>query len=321
MKILVVKPTALGDVAQALLVAPLLRHISSCSELVWLVDEDYQSLVRCSPLVDRLILFPRKRWRRKWMNREWINWLIKLRREGFDLVIDLQGLARSAVMTWATGAPRRLGLASAREGAFLAYTEIVMDTEEHAVDRYAQAVAVVSDAELPLTSTYLDQKSGKLPANLVSGEYTVLHPYSLWASKLWNWQNYESLIRSLSSEIFVLIGQGTFFPVLADNCVDLRNQTTLDELLLILSHSRMVISTDSGPLHLAAAFGRPVIGLFGATSEFKTGARSKRGIMLSSTDSGLSKSHRQKYPETCLLTMTVSEVLSAWQELTNPVQK
>ena len=324
MKILVVKPTALGDVAQALLVAPLLRKIPACTELVWLVDEDYQSLVHCSPLVDRVILFPRKRWRGRWFNLECLAWLRRLRQEKFDLVLDLQGLARSALMTWATGATRRVGLASAREGAVLAYTDLVADTEKHAVDRYAQAVAVVADLEIPLEHTYLEVKEGKaaaLPGGLVPGHYTVLHPYSLWASKLWNWQNYDTLIRNVPQETFVLVGQGPFFPVLADNCIDLRNRTDLDALLSVLSHSRVVISTDSGPLHLAAAFGKPVIGLFGPTSVEKTGARSRTGRMLQSPLSGTPDGYRQRYPDKKWVSVGVEEVVKCWQELAHFEQK
>jgi ADP-heptose:LPS heptosyltransferase len=289
--------------------------------LVWLVDEDYQSLVRCSPLVDRVILFPRKRWRGRWFNGECLDWLRQIRAENFDLVLDLQGLARSGLMTWMSGAPRRVGLASAREGAVLAYTELIADTAEHAVDRYAQAVAALSDRELPLEHTYLSEKEGPLPEGLIPGQYTVLHPYSLWASKLWNWQNYECLIRALPGETFVLVGQGSFFPVLAENCVDLRNRTTLDSLLLILSRSRAVISTDSGPLHLAAAFGKPVIGLFGATSEAKTGARSRVGKMLKGSRPGALGGYRQKFPGRSWVDIPVEDVVVSWRELATFDQK
>jgi heptosyltransferase I len=318
MKILVVKPTALGDVAQALLVAPLLKKKAGCQELVWLIDEDYEPLLCCSPLVDRALLFPRRRWKRQGCGLELFRWLRELRREKFDLVLDLQGLARSGIMTWATGAPQRWGLASAREASCLAYNQVVADTAKHAVDRYAQAVAAVLGLESIASHTYLSAAMGELPAGLALGSYTVLHPYSLWPGKMWAWENYQHLVEALPDERFVLVGRGSYFPVLSPNVLDLRNRTDLSQLLVVLSQSRAVVSTDSGPLHLAAAFGRPVLGLFGPTSMEKTGARSTRGIMLQGVLDQRKASHREKYPTGVQVNLSVAEVAQAWSKLVQP---
>jgi len=320
MKVLVVKPTALGDVAQALAVAPLLKQWPDCGELVWLVDEEYAPLVRLSPAVDRLILFPRKRWSRQCNGREIISWLLALRRENFGLVLDLQGLARSGFMTGITGAPRRVGLASARELSGLACNETVADGQEHAVDRYLAAVRQVVGAETPGAGAraVLDIPPTPLPEGLQSGCYTVLHPYSQWQTKLWPWENYETMARACPEETFVLIGYGAFFPVQAPNCVDLRNRTTLELLLAVLAHARVVISTDSGPLHVAAALGRPVLGLYGATDPGRTGPRGTRATVLT-TDLPcrpcLSRTCTNAQPLECLQKIGIDRVLQGWANL------
>ncbi|NJK91610.1 MAG: glycosyltransferase family 9 protein [Blastochloris sp.] len=215
MKVLVVKPTALGDVAQALLLAPHLKRLAAEVELIWLVDEDYQALVRACPAVDRIILFPRRRWKKAGTaSREIASWLRELREEEVDVVLDLQGLARSGIMTWMSGARRRVGLESAREFSRFAYTELVPDAAEHAVDRYARAVAQVLGSGEALAPCYLSAESQNLSPSwgLIKGAYTVLHPYSIWGTKLWPWQRYEELARALPEEKFVVVGRGPFFP-------------------------------------------------------------------------------------------------------------
>lgn len=278
MKILIVKPTALGDVAQALLVVKKLREWKECQELVWVVDEDYVALTNHCQWVDRSIIFPRKKWKKKFSGWEMWDWAKKLRNERFDLVLDLQGLARSALMTLASGAPRRIGLKSSREGARFAYSELVDDRAVHAVERYRQGIDFVIGEEIEEEKGEKSEASLRapnldLPDGLKEKTYTVLHPYSQQERKLWPWQYYDILMKENLDETFVLVGMGPFFPVEAENCVDLRNQTSLELLMKILAESRVVISTDSGPIHIAAALGCRVIGIYGATSPEKTGPK------------------------------------------------
>ena len=319
MKVLVVKPTALGDVAQAVVMAPLLKQWAGCHELVWLVDEDYAPLLRLCPAIDRLILFPRRAWRRNWFRARTLSWFLNLHRERFDIVVDLQGLARSAAMTLATGAPRRLGLKSSREFSSLAYTEVFDDHQTHAAARYRAAIHYLTGQSEQLSSgPCLQVPSLPLPGGLVTGQYTVIHPYSQWGTKLWSWQNYETLIRLLPQETFVLVGQGPFFPVFAPKVLDLRNKTSLEGLLLLLGHARAVISTDSGPLHLAAAFGKPVVAIFGATDPAKTGPQTPvRSIITAPLPCRpcLSKQCRHSQAMACMFMISPQQVAEGWREV------
>ena len=319
MKVLVVKPTALGDVAQAVKIVPLLKKWPLCRELVWLVDEDYAPLLEHCAGIDRLIRFPRRRWRNNWLCPETLSWLGQLREERFDVVLDLQGLARSAVMTMATGAARRVGLKSGREMAFLAYTELVPDGQTHAVDRYLAAAAVLtgeSSTEPVLPALQMGETG--LPPGLSAGQYTVLHPYSQWTTKLWNWQNYEILARILPEERFVIVGQGPFFPISAPNIIDLRNRSSLEELLVLIGQSRALISTDSGPLHLAAAFDKPVVAVFGASDPEKTGPHTAvRRIVTTTLPCRPCLLRKCRYYDcmACMTGITAGEVAAAWREV------
>ncbi|MFH1066642.1 MAG: glycosyltransferase family 9 protein [bacterium] len=311
LKLLIVKPTALGDVAQACLIVPAIKKLRPDWHVSWVVDSDYAAVLKLCPGVDEIIEFPRRRWREQPCLLEIGRWLLRLRRARFDVVLDLQGLARSAGIAFASGARRRIGLQSSRELARFAYTEIVQDDEKHAVDRYQQAVEHLIGHSLPSTEQL---RQPPLPDGLTPHSYTVLHPYSSWETKLWPWERFNRLAHFLPREKFVMVGNGPFFPVLADNVLDYRNQTSLEQLMSLLGHARMVISTDSGPAHLAAAFGRPVICLFGATDPDLTAPRAPQTIILTSPIPHRpcrQKICRRSDPMQCLTKISVEAVRTA----------
>ncbi|MEM6820849.1 MAG: glycosyltransferase family 9 protein [Verrucomicrobiota bacterium] len=280
MRLLVIKPTALGDVAHALQVVPYLKAIGWCDHLAWVVDEDYAPLVESCPLVDQVIGFPRKRWRRKRPLSEIIGWAGKLRQQSFDLVLDLQGLARSALMTLASGCPKRIGLESSREGSRFVYTKRVNDTASHAIDRYAAACGNLVGA-CPLPQVYLETKPDRGLIKRFEGQpYTVIHAYSQRDEKLWPWRYVQELVERLPDERFVLVGQGSRFPCSGHHIYDLRNRTSLKELIPVIGGAQALISTDSGPLHIAAALGIPVLGIYGASLPERTRPRGKRAFYL-----------------------------------------
>jgi ADP-heptose:LPS heptosyltransferase len=317
--VLILKPTALGDVAQALLAVPHLKKARPDWHISWVVDEAYVPLVQACPAIDRVVPFPRARWKKKCRWRDLREWSAQLKGLGAGLSLDLQGLARSALMGLASGAGRRVGLASAREGARLTYHELVPDFQEHAVDRYLCAVGHVAGRPAGHGApAYLPPPEAALPAGLSPGAYTVVHPYSNWASKLWNWGNYDPFFQCLPAERFVLVGQGPFFPVTAANCLDLRGKTDLASLLAVLGRARAVLSTDSGPLHIAAAFNRPLIALFGATDPRKTGPRAQKQILLSGYPSGeatRADTYRREDSGRALAGISVASVAEAWKSL------
>lgn len=316
MKVLVIKPTALGDVAQALAVVPALKVSGCASRLDWVVDEDYLPLMEACPEVDRAIPFPRRRWRGGGWLRGVPDWVRRLRGDAYDVVLDLQGLARSALMTRAARARRRIGLASAREGARLAYSEIVDDRGiSHAVDRYARAVAQILGQDPSPWFRPFPRPTGALPETLEAGSYVVLHPYSIWETKFWPWENYSRLGGLLPDVRFVLVGNGPRFPWTAANGLDLRGRTPLDLLLRVLAGARAVVGTDSGPAHLAALFGVPLITLFGATDPARTAPRARGAQVLAAAGLPcrpcLSRTCGHSEPMACLRAVSAGEVARA----------
>src|SRR5262249_9477786 len=139
-RIVLIKPSALGDVINALPALCALRRRFPRAHITWVVNRSYVPLLQGHPDLDATLPFDRGGSRRGWPGRlrALFSFCRQLRAGAFDLAIDLQGLFRSGLMTRATGAPRRVGLAGAREGARWFYTDIVPDPGVralHAVER------------------------------------------------------------------------------------------------------------------------------------------------------------------------------------------
>jgi len=318
MRLLVIKPTALGDVAHALQVVPYLKESGWCNDLGWVVDEAYVPLLARCPQIDEIIPYPRARWRRRWPLGEMLNWAKSLKAKEYDITLDLQGLARSGLMTLAAGSSRRIGLQSAREGSRLCYNELVADEARHAVDRYATACGKLSQT-CPVPGDYLvADPSQELPSSLKQGEYLILHPYSQRDEKCWPWRNYSKLISYFPNETFVLVGKGPWFPCSGQQVIDLRNQTDLDGLVRLIGSSKGMISTDSGPLHIAAAFAKPVVGIYGASLPERTRPRGRQATYLwDETFHHERKSalHDPQIASQAMAAITPEAVAAAWRNL------
>jgi len=269
-KILIIKPSALGDIVQALPVLTGLRRQWPDADIDWIVNDSMRDILEGHPCLRKTILYPRKRWNGPHRLPEIWRWGRRLREEKYDITIDLQGLLRSALMTWAAASPRRLGLVSAREGAQAFYNEFIADTAISAAERYLTCLEYldipVKRHDFQLVAT------APLPPELDGfSQYVVLHPYSKWRTKLWPWRYYQELVEAMPEHKFVVVGEGPWFPLEAPGrLVDLRGKLNIRTLVTVLDRAQSILSTDSGPAHIAGALGRPVLVLFGATDWRKT---------------------------------------------------
>jgi lipopolysaccharide heptosyltransferase I len=269
LKILVIKPSALGDIVQALPVLTGLRRHWPEAQIDWIVNDSLREILEGHPCLSRTILYPRRRWNGPHRLPEIGRWARRLRETQYDLSLDLQGLLRTGLMTFAAKAKRRIGLASAREGAQVFYTECVADTATSAAERYLACLEHLGIA--PEGHDFRLIPRAARPAALDGVEdYIALHPYSRWRTKLWPWRYFQELVDSMPGQRFVVVGEGPWFPLEGPGLVDLRGRLGLDELVTVLAGAQTVLSTDSGPAHIAAALGRPTLVLFGATDWRRT---------------------------------------------------
>ncbi|MBI5631985.1 MAG: lipopolysaccharide heptosyltransferase I [Nitrospirae bacterium] len=294
-KILVVKPSSLGDVVHSL---PFLNAVKTCfpkTEIHWVIAKGLEGLLEGHPMIDKLIIINKDLWKnlsQTGRTLKEIRGLFKqLRNEKYDVVVDLQGLLRSGLITSATRAPLRLGFREAREGSRLFYTSTVKGGRDiHAVDRYMKLAAELGceahDIAFPFPPSESSvSKTGRL-SNL--GAYAVLVPGARWKTKIWPAERFGRVASMLPLRT-VIVGSSSD-KALADEVVSysggkalsLAGQTSLRELTDIIRAAEMVITNDSGPMHIAAALNVPVIAIFGPTSPAKTGPYGRGHVVLQS---------------------------------------
>jgi lipopolysaccharide heptosyltransferase I len=289
-RIALLKPSALGDIIHSLPVLTALRHRFPAAHITWIVNRSYEALLVGHRDLDATLPFDRAAAARGPFSAliTWGRFLRTLRRQEFDLVVDLQGLFRSGVMARASGAPRRLGLSTAREGATWFYTDVVPVADfnaVHAVDRYwriAEALGVgdlQKEFHVPLTADagrWADAELADCPR-----PWLMLGPGSRWVTKRWPPESFAYLARRAQAEhggTVVLVGAPNETELSADvqrritgPSVDLTGRTSLPQLAAVLARADVMLANDTGPLHLAAALGRPVVAPYTCTKVLLNG--------------------------------------------------
>jgi lipopolysaccharide heptosyltransferase II len=288
-RILVIKPSALGDIVHALPVLSALRRRFPRAHLAWAVNRAYEPLLQGHPDLDATLPFDRGAVRKGWLQgvRALTGYLHRLRKEAFDLTIDLQGLLRSGLMTLATGAPRRVGFSSAREGSRWCYTDAI-DLPRlgmHAVDRYWGVAKALGACDGPITFRVpIQPTAAQWAAEALAGlprPWLVLAVGSRWLTKRWLPEHFAELaIRSHAQFGASVVFIGGPEEVELSKCVgdrlpgprkDLTGRTTLAQLAAVLARADVLLANDTGPLHLAVALGRPVVAAYTCTKVAWTG--------------------------------------------------
>ncbi len=211
-----------------------------------------------------------------------------MRRQSFDLIIDLQCLLRSGLFAWLAKGELLVGLDEPREGA-RGFYDIIVRRESfhtHAVDWY---LAVLKALNVPVhwNFEWLPERRAisedvKRKWQTESARWIVVQPGARWLNKRWPIENYTKLVRQLAAERpdarFAIMGgkddvQLGAAVAQADpkRCLDLTGKVSLPEMIEWIRLSEMMISNDTGPMHVAAALGKPVVGIFGPTEPRRTG--------------------------------------------------
>lgn len=292
MRILIVRLGAFGDILHTLpLAADLVRAGHAVS---WLCEDRWASVLVGSPAISRIHRLPRKTLRSGSLF-ERVRALATLSRElragAYDIVIDAQGLAKSALAAWLSGASLRLGHGSprSREGAWLALHRRCSSSAVHVIDQQRDLGRLVGLAPqgpwiFPLPA-WSDERQWAASWLAESG---LLHPWMLnvgagWPSKVWPEERQVGFIRALSEQgtpVVVVWGSAAERTV-AERVIDaadfgvLAPPTTLIQLGGLLAQAAVVVSGDTGPLHLALALGVPAVGLFGPVPAARNGPRGR----------------------------------------------
>ncbi len=340
-RILIIKPSSLGDVVNGLAIIGPLRRRYPGARIDWVVGKRCHDLLLDVPSLNRLLLFDRDSWRRlgSWPSATGNFFrLVRAAREArYDIAIDLQGLLRSALIAFLSGARTRIGFSNARELGALFYNRKVTIPQEtmHAVDRYLliakELGADAAEISFPLE---VSTEARRRVREILKGErarkpIVVVNPTARWEAKRWPSERYAMIgdhIRDVLGGSTVIIGGEDEKDVVAvvtgmmkGDFIDLSGELSLRELTALLAEADGLVTNDTGPMHIAAALGTPVVAIFGPTDPARTGpyGRGHRvvrsNVMCSPCFSRVCNKGRLE----CMESVSIEDVTKALESLLN----
>jgi heptosyltransferase-1 len=329
----------MGDILHALPAVTALRLAHPGWAIDWVVEPRWQALLTAEdslgrvvsqPLVDRVHFAPTKEWRKAPLSEKTLR-EIRLLREtlragGYDAVLDLQGAIRSAVVGRMANCRRLIGEADPRERvARWFYSEQVATQGGHVIERAVELAAAVAGDELtpatpllpkdPVAEAWADQLLSALQA------VVLVNPGAGWGAKRWPVERYAAVAKELIAKGFrVVVNVGPGELELAEEISRGAGgaatvlTSSLVQLISLTRRVALVIAGDTGPLHLACALERPVVGIYGPTDPSRNGPFGTRFKVLRSPESRRDHTRREA-PEAGLLTVSPDDVLKAAYEL------
>lgn len=338
MKLLIVKVSALGDVVHALPVLAYLKSVEPALEIDWLVEESFAPLLEGHPLIRNVVKLRTKAWRRQGLWRgalQAIDAGIELRRERYEVVLDLQGNSKSGLFTLLAGAPLRFGFdrTGTREwpNRMATNRKVPLSEVDHYISDRSLAVArgAFPGGESPPSAGPLpvdpqvrqlvrEKMEGLAPGD---GPVAVLHYGTTWTTKLWSLDLWKELTVALDERgARLLLTWGNDAELTAakktaeasGGVAKVWPRGTLQELVALLDSADLVIGGDTGPIHIAAAVGTPTVSLYRVTDALRNGPRGERHIRLQAP-LACSPCLRKECPRDgeCANSITVAEVLQA----------
>lgn len=347
MNILIVKTSAIGDVIHTLPALHCLRRKYPDAHITWLVEEAAADVVMGHPALDRLLVASRKEWIREWrtggrrsaFRKAW-QFVRELRDTRYDLLLDFQGLLKSGIWVALARAKRKVGFGRGMEHAEMSYLFLnervpAVSMEMHAVDRelhLLQAIGVECPEvrfELPLTIADHQAAAELLESHGVASHqpFVAINPMTTWPTKHWQPEKFavlaDRLVEAGKKVVFTggptdRAGIVTIGTMMHQPSVNLAGATTLKALAAVFARAQAVVSTDTGPMHIAAAMGAPVVALFGPTAPWRTGpyGRTHRIIRLGLPCSPCLKKQCHYGTTACMADIPVTEVVQAIMRIT-----
>ncbi|EIW16011.1 MULTISPECIES: lipopolysaccharide heptosyltransferase II [Pelosinus] len=332
--ILIVKLSAIGDVIHALPVAHALKQTYPNARITWVVEKPAYDLLTNNPDIDEIIIFDKPKFKSlTGLLSNGYTFSKLLKSHHFDLAIDLQGLFKSAAISYLSGAPKRLVYCNARELSDKISQRICGNHEDdHVVDRYldvAQHLGCnIDQVQFLINITEVEAQKAETIANhaglRLENPYVVLAPGTNWPSKCWPTTHFVELADILydNNIIPVIIGapndQRLAQEILSNTKIppiDLTGKTSLKQLAYIIKKSQAFVGGDTGPMHLAVAVGTSVVTMFGPTDPKRNGpyGRNHRVLLVSDSCQGC---WQRKCPKNndCLARISVDTVFAVVQQ-------
>lgn len=308
MRILIVKLGSIGDIVHTLPSLAAIRRAFPAAEISWVVEQRSSEILKDNPMVDNLIEVDTRRLRRRRdldkIVYEAGRQLKGLRKFGFDIAIDLQGLLKSATIAKLSGAKRRWGFSRAglREPAsrLLLTNTVQTPPQIHVIRKNLALVAgalniTVSDSELefPIAASSEHIAEAETIAEKTGGDFAILNPGGGWVTKLWHAEKFGQLADRLWEEkgISSVVATGPGEDELAEKVATsnrsrklIFERPTLKGFYELAKRARIYVGGDTGPTHIAVAAKTPIVGLFGPTEWWRNGSPNPDDMCVERTD-------------------------------------
>lgn len=341
--ILLIKMSSLGDILHTLPFAAALRKRYPRAKITWLVHPQFAGFVPDAPIIDEVLYFDKVKFNKLGIAGK-LSYYSEMKEllhsKHFDLVIDMQGLFKSAMMAAISGCSNRIGYCEMREGSGLVSKSIIgAHCKEHVIERYLDVArylgAEIDEVEFPMPNLTKEWESVKAKLSVAgwkaNAEYIVIVPGARWVTKEWPPEHYGELAKLLVDEgkYVVLAGgpdekvKGAKIAELAqsDKVIDMTGGTTLRELAALIKGCSFYVSGDTGPLHFAAALKKPLVAMYGPTKADRTGPYGSNNstiIMTPAKCVGCLKKHCKDWH--CMHDITPERVYQAYKEKVNSLE-
>ena len=329
MNILLIKQTSLGDVVHATAAIRSVREAYPQAHITALTSTTASDILRSSRDINELLTFDRYRvksdwWRHPlWTINHFVRTFSAVRKQSYDIAIDLQGSWKTIIFLWAARAARRYA-----KGRWW-FAEHFHQPKLHAIDEMGGVLALAgirSSASVPLLD--VDGHAARAVANLLhpSGNeekpIALLCPLTRWPTKNWPMPHFVNLAQRLSNEFQVVFSGSDEDRSVIDQAIaqggglasiNLAGRLSLVEFFALVARSDVVITGDSLPMHVASAFDRPLVSLFGPTNEDLVGPRNRSARIIRADTDCQRCYRRRRCSRACIGAITVDEVHSAIQ--------
>lgn len=341
MNILIVKMSAIGDVIHTLPALNAIRNHFPKAHITWLVEEAAADLVIGHTALDRVIVSKRKRWVKALFSssfpgaaRKISSFVRELRDTEYDLVIDFQGLLKSGAMVMLARGKQKAGFDKGMhhaESSHIFYNKKIppVSMEIHALKRglmVVEALGIPGDNieyKLPVTPDDRAALGILLKENGVDFKAPLIciNPQATWETKLWDNGKFarlsDQIQETYGAHIVFTGGPGdrsvidTIMAMATRPCVNLAGLTTLKTLAALYQRTDLLVTTDTGPMHLGAAAGTRVVAIFGSTAPWRTGPYGNDHVVVRSNLGCAPCFQRKCSHRGCMEDITVYQVMSA----------
>ncbi len=340
--ILIIRPSSIGDIVMASPMIKVLREAYPKAYLAWLVDPSFGELLRHHPALDELIYWPKAQWERLLKQGRFFNLAREVRRlisimhaRNFDMALDAQGLFRSRMLAFLSGAQQRVGLNSREPGRFL-MTRICLHTP-NSRRMSSEYYDLMQGLGLPprefhpdVVVSMEDQRTvaRKVQAECIGEKYAVICPFTTRPQKHWFIERWAALSAAIHDSFALptvvlggpqdLDGSRRIKALGQVRIHDLTGKVTLGQAAAVVKHSSLVVGVDTGLTHMGVAFDRPTIALFGATRPYLSTASPSTIVLYDELPcSPCRRSPTCNNEFTCMKSISMERVINAAEYLLN----